>query len=1128
MSLRIKKSTTIKSHILIYNLLVFLIIPIEGKTKEAVNLTGHNFSLSPYTSYLLDPENSLKLEEIPGSAIESEFKPNVEENISINPLPAANWFRFKLKLSKSGIVEQSHWIMELTRADLTEVDLFYPVLIESQPGKKLVMKYKRGGLLTLNHSGDMRINTFAFDLPTDFYDKGYFYLRITGRTPARLGIHLWPYSEFLNKTAKSFLFFGFILSVLITIALYNLIIFINIKETIYIYYIGFLLFLLLNELFLFGYIKVFFNVPIGYYHRLLITTSGLAYFTGFGFTRLFLNLRNRYSLFDKLMVLFMVLGILLAFLGITGFYKTAFFIDIPLGTLAPITALIAAFITYIRERYRPALFFSQAWVVFIAGIVIYNLTDFFLSQNFFTSYTMPIGSAIGAILFTRAIAWRMKLQKEEMSTALKESDFRYRTIFDSAGDAIILVRNNKIHKLNEKSRDMFASTTEIIGMEIFSLFPEKQSDGSDSRKRARKRINRAMDGIPQIFEFQLCRIDGTIFDSEISISRVEYSQEAYILAVIRDISERKANEAILKDARKLLEQQVAEQSNELENARTSLNEAMDNRNRAEQTMKDALSIISENEKKYRNLFREAPNGILLTDNRGIIMDLNSKDKELLGYEYRDIVGRNITEFMPEREKERFSEIFKYIENTDRFQLETEVLNTQGKTIPVLRTVSSLTDEEGKIMGCIVHTNDISDRKAAENDLKRSEEEKRLIIDNLYDIFYRTDQEGKILFISKSVIREGGYQPEELVGKDILDYFIDKMRFIQFRQRIAKDGYVDNYKIQFKMKNGELKWGSINARLISDKSGTPIYIEGTVRNIEKTVKAEQEQKKSKEMLRSILDASVYPIVITKSDDGTFLYSNFKAIELLRTGFTSTTGFLHSTSFYNDPKDKDRLLKILTKEGEIREKEVILKNSDGENFWARLTIVKMEFGGNDAHLTSFYDVTSMKNLQNELKKQASTDPLTAVFNRRYFIQKGEEKIKLLKRYSTPLAIFMMDIDHFKRINDTYGHHMGDVVLKQVARKAMQILRETDIFGRLGGEEFGALLIETPLDDAVNAAERLRKGLEKLAIKTKKFTIRFTVSIGVTSVNPDDTVKSALQRADTALYSAKNMGRNRVIKS
>lgn len=168
--------------------------------------------------------------------------------------------------------------------------------------------------------------------------------------------------------------------------------------------------------------------------------------------------------------------------------------------------------------------------------------------------------------------------------------------------------------------------------------------------------------------------------------------------------------------------------------------------------------------------------------------------------------------------------------------------------------------------------------------------------------------------------------------------------------------------------------------------------------------------------------------------------------------------------------------------------------------------------------------------EMERQAYTDSLTAVWNRRYFSEVAERELIRSKRTYDPLVLLMLDIDYFKRVNDTYGHKAGDVVLQEFCRICLHTLREVDIFARLGGEEFVALLPNTTADRGESAANRLREAVAEAKVPLHSGqVISFTVSIGVSCLPViSSNLDEMLRDADHALYEAKRTGRNKVCMS
>jgi diguanylate cyclase (GGDEF)-like protein len=165
------------------------------------------------------------------------------------------------------------------------------------------------------------------------------------------------------------------------------------------------------------------------------------------------------------------------------------------------------------------------------------------------------------------------------------------------------------------------------------------------------------------------------------------------------------------------------------------------------------------------------------------------------------------------------------------------------------------------------------------------------------------------------------------------------------------------------------------------------------------------------------------------------------------------------------------------------------------------------------------------ERKLMLRALTDPLTGVFNRRTFVDLSNKEAVRARRSGSLTSVLMIDIDHFKRINDNYGHPVGDLVIKALADTATKCLRPTDILARYGGEEFIVTLPETDDDVARRVAERLRSALESQIVQGDNAEVRFTVSVGVVTFATGVSIASAMERADQALYRAKQNGRNRV---
>lgn len=204
-------------------------------------------------------------------------------------------------------------------------------------------------------------------------------------------------------------------------------------------------------------------------------------------------------------------------------------------------------------------------------------------------------------------------------------------------------------------------------------------------------------------------------------------------------------------------------------------------------------------------------------------------------------------------------------------------------------------------------------------------------------------------------------------------------------------------------------------------------------------------------------------------------------------------------------------------------VLNLNGNGKGFFEKPDFAFMRLGAE--HIAS--SISNAIQYQ-KIQEMAVRDGLTNLYNHRYFYERLAEEWGRARRYGQPISIILLDIDHFKKINDSYGHLTGDMALREIAKMLKKHVRIVDVVARYGGEEFAIMLPETVKEEALPVAERIRKDVESTAFKGEKETIRFTVSAGVEDTKnthvkkPDDVVRLA----DEKLYKAKNSGRNRVV--
>ncbi|MDN6179725.1 MAG: sensor domain-containing diguanylate cyclase [Halomonas subglaciescola] len=245
--------------------------------------------------------------------------------------------------------------------------------------------------------------------------------------------------------------------------------------------------------------------------------------------------------------------------------------------------------------------------------------------------------------------------------------------------------------------------------------------------------------------------------------------------------------------------------------------------------------------------------------------------------------------------------------------------------------------------------------------------------------------------------------------------------------------------------------------------------------------------------------------------------------------STLGLMHFSPYRQPNGKRSRTLASIYVKQAMRRGQALfewqLKTLDGGDFSAEIMLVRLDIAGDTLLKATLRDISRQKRLQAELSRNAMTDHLTGAFNRQRFDEEMRRALARLRRKHISTALILLDIDHFKPVNDTYGHAAGDDVLVELVALLDASLRIPDLLTRWGGEEFAMVLPDTSQAEALQLAKRLRQ-----LIARHSFGVvgQITASLSVTSLHPDDDTRSCLKRLDDALYQAKDLGRNKVLEA
>ncbi|MCB9096148.1 MAG: diguanylate cyclase [Arcobacter sp.] len=314
-----------------------------------------------------------------------------------------------------------------------------------------------------------------------------------------------------------------------------------------------------------------------------------------------------------------------------------------------------------------------------------------------------------------------------------------------------------------------------------------------------------------------------------------------------------------------------------------------------------------------------------------------------------------------------------------------------------------------------------------------------------------------------------------------------------------------------------------------KAMEPILLRKKLTELNLSLETKIEQEINK--IKSILDAQDNIIIVTHKEEITNI--NKKFIDFF--GIINTNEFLEKRNNIFDFFQEE--FGFITKE-QINKQEswinyikdlheidrvVKIKNSSNEE---KIFTINVDFCENkdDYYVFSLTDITKLKEKSNLLEYQASHDKLTGLLNRNRFDELYSKEIKKSKRYRNELSIILLDIDNFKSINDTYGHQIGDEVLKEISKLILTNVREADVCVRWGGEEFLILLPHTNLDGAIVVAEKIRTTISSIPISKENLIV--TSSFGVSQMEDEDDENTLITKSDKYLYEAKNSGKNKVV--
>ncbi len=595
--------------------------------------------------------------------------------------------------------------------------------------------------------------------------------------------------------------------------------------------------------------------------------------------------------------------------------------------------------------------------------------------------------------------------------------------------------------------------------------------------------------------------------------------------------------------------------------------------------------------KYRMLLENLPNAFayhqIVTNNEGnpvdyIFLDVNNAFEKMTGLSKDQVIGHKITEILSGFENSSFDWIrtygkvaltgesirFKnYSEPLNRWYEVTAYSDKSGYFATLFHDITSKEQEQANYFDIITKHKEMEEKlKEREEKYRGLFEKLKAILNFLPDATFVIDTEGKTLIWNKAMEEMTGIKEENILGKGNYEYAVP---FYGINRPCLADMVLKpypevekNYTFITKKEDNSLVAevfcpGIGESGIYAWAKATPIYDSNgnlfgaieSVRDITDRKNVQEAVRDAHRRLDEIIEFLPDATLVIDTNEKVIAWN--KAMEEMtgvpKKDMLGKGDYEYAIPFYGKRKPILINLALMTNNqlamleqnydigrtnkntifGEVYCPETY--KGRGAYLFASASKLHDTAGNIVGAIETIRDITDRKEVEKKLHTMATTDELTNLWNRRYFMQSVSQEIERAKRYKQYFSVMMLDIDHFKKVNDTQGHAAGDAVLQHLASIIKKNLRRLDIPGRIGGEEFGIILPSTNLEKAALLAERLRKDIENSPAYYNGNEIAFTVSIGVTNYHHRlSKVDELLKIVDDALYKAKDHGRNRVVKT
>lgn len=716
--------------------------------------------------------------------------------------------------------------------------------------------------------------------------------------------------------------------------------------------------------------------------------------------------------------------------------------------------------------------------------------------------------------------------------ALRESEARYRELFENANDMVYT------HDLSGQLTSVNRAAERLLGYpreELLSLGIDDIVD-PDSRSAMRAVLDRKLDGEERsLNELYIRAKDGRRVPVEISTRLISRESAPFeVQGIVRDITERKRAEELLRQS----------------------------------------------EERFRLLVENSSDGIYLLAADGLVVYASRAVTRILGHPLDELVGRHLLDLLHPTDRDRASWFFADILSKPGFAVNVSYrcLHKDGAFRHLEAVGVNRLDEPG-VGAIIINFRDVTERKRAEQALQESEERFRAVFESALVGIARLDLGGRIVDANRALQEMFGYLLDELRGRPLREFMHAEEAEASARDfKDLADGTIDHTRAERRVirKDSHPVWVNLTASLVRDGSTRPRFCLAMVENITERKQAETalqdtnrrladwvselEQRKREisllsemgDMLRAcrspeeaygVIEPMASQLFPLESGSVSVITPGTTLVETVASWGASLGQRLFSVDdcwalrrgrphlveqgrsglickHLREPGTHTYICVPMMAQGELLG---LLHMAIGEK--GRSLETRQRFVMTVAEHIALA-LANLK-LRETLRSQSIRDPLTGLFNRRYMEESLEREMRRASRGRHPVGIIMLDLDHFKKFNDAYGHDAGDALMRLVGSTLQRSIRAEDIACRYGGEEFTLILPEASLVDAAQRAESIRESIRNLNVQHRRQQLGgVTISAGV-AIFPDHgpTGDAVLRAADAALYQAKSRGRDRV---